>query len=161
MGGLTFETCFREHFGRLVAIAATVTGDRDVAGELAQEAFVRLHRNWSAVQSYEDPGGWLRHVLANLLVDHHRTRQAEKRAVVRLTSRAGTERSTGADAASDWAALVAVLPVRQRLIVTLFYGEDRSVAEIAEMLDVSPNTVKSALSKARDTLRSRWEQRDD
>lgn len=161
MGGLTFEACFRQHYGRLVALATSVTGDHDLAGELAQEAFVRLHRNWSVVQSYDDPGGWLRHVLSNLLVDHHRTREAEQRAVARLASRAGAERPTGTDAADDWVALVAGLPQRQRLIVTLFYGEDRSVAEIAAALDVSANTVKSALSKARDALRSRWEQHDD
>ncbi|MFT3854000.1 MAG: sigma-70 family RNA polymerase sigma factor [Ilumatobacteraceae bacterium] len=161
VAGVTFEGCFREHFGRLVALAASVTGDRDLAGELAQEAFVRLHRNWSVVQSYDDPGGWLRRVLANLLIDHHRSRDAERRAVVRLANRAGTEQHGTTDVGDDWAVLVAGLPQRQRLIVTLFYGEDRSVTEIATILDVSPNTVKSALSKARDALRERWEQDHD
>lgn len=161
MTGVTFEGCFREHFGWLVALATSVTGDRDLAGELAQEAFVRLHRNWAVVQTYDDPGAWLRRVLANLLIDHHRSRDAERRAVARLANRAGTEPQATTDAGDDWAVLVAGLPQRQRLIVTLFYGEDRSVTEIAAILDVSPNTVKSALSKARDTLRERSEHHDD
>ena len=60
----------------------------------------------------------------------------------------------------EWSDLVVGLPHRQRLIVTLFYGEDLAVADIAEALDLSPNTVKSALSKARDALRARWEHPD-
>jgi RNA polymerase sigma factor (sigma-70 family) len=60
----------------------------------------------------------------------------------------------------DWLHLIAGLPPRQRLIVTLHYGEDVAIADIAEALDLSPNSVKSALSKARDALRAKWEQPD-
>jgi len=55
--------------------------------------------------------------------------------------------------------LVAVLPARQRLIVSLFYGCDLPISEIFEVLGVSENTVKSSLSKARNTLRAEMEQR--
>ncbi|MEK7426506.1 MAG: sigma factor-like helix-turn-helix DNA-binding protein [Actinomycetota bacterium] len=40
------------------------------------------------------------------------------------------------------------------MIVALQCGEDLSIEEIARVIDVSPNTVKSALSKARTALRS-------
>lgn len=55
--------------------------------------------------------------------------------------------------------IVAVLPPRRRLIVNLFYGHDESITEIADTLGVSPNTVKSSLSKARSTLRDEMERR--
>jgi RNA polymerase sigma-70 factor (ECF subfamily) len=156
--GVGFEDCFRQHFPRLVALGQSMTGDREVARELAQEAFVRLHANWTSVAGYEDPSGWLRRVMGNLLIDYHRSRTSERHAVLRLASRAA---SSVPDVTADgdaWLELVAGLPPRQRAIVTLFYGEDQGVAEIARMLGLSPNSVKSALSKARDSLRDRWKE---
>jgi RNA polymerase sigma-70 factor (ECF subfamily) len=50
--------------------------------------------------------------------------------------------------------LLNTLPPRQRVIVTLYYADDRSVADIAAALNISQNTVKSALAKARDSLRA-------
>ena len=158
--GTSFEECFSQHFPRLVALGESMTGDPDVARELAQEAFVRLHHHWETVGGYENPGGWLRRVMSNLLIDHHRSRNSERRAVERLANRANPDVSAAGFDGDEWSALVAGLPPRQRLIVTLHYGEDLSVADIAEALDLSHNTVKSALSKARDTLRARWEHHD-
>ena len=130
---------------------------RDVARELAQEAFVRLHANWATVGQYDDPGAWLRRVMCNLLIDHHRSRTSERLAVARLSKRTPLCESDGYGG-DDWSHLIAGLPPRQRLIVTLHYGEDVAIADIAEALDLSTNSVKSALSKARDALRAKWEQ---
>jgi RNA polymerase sigma-70 factor (ECF subfamily) len=156
VSGAGFEQCFREHSPRLVAYGTSMTGDRDTGRELAQEAFLRLHANWSKVAGYDNPGTWLRRVVANLAIDRHRSQTSEQRALARLGELASTDRSDGADAGS-WAALMSALPVRQRAIVTLHYGDDMSVADIADLLDISVNTVKSALSKARATLRAHRE----
>jgi len=154
----SFEECFHEHFPRLVALGISMTGDSGVAHELAQEAFARLHDQWATVDAYDRPGSWLRRVMSNLLIDHHRARTAERRAVGRLSNsvpRHQPERSQP----DEWSELVAVLPARQRLIVSLFYGCDQPISEIADALNVSENTVKSALSKARNTLRAELEER--
>ena len=153
----SFEGCFRQHFARLVALGGSMGAGRDVARELAQEAFVRLHANWPTVSQYDDPGAWLRRVMCNLLIDHHRSRTSERRAVALLSQRTPLGESDGYGG-DDWSHLIAGLPPRQRLIVTLHYGEDVAIADIAEALDLAPNSVKSALSKARDALRAKWEQ---
>lgn len=150
-----FEDCYRLHVARLVALGETMAGDREVARDLAHEAFLRLHRHWESVAGYQDVGGWLARVMANLLIDHHRSRDAQRRAVERLARRPDVG-SAGIELEGDgWTTLVAALPLRQRVIVTLHYAEDLSVVDIAEALEISPGTVKSALSKARDALRSR------
>jgi RNA polymerase sigma factor (sigma-70 family) len=153
-----FEECFREHFPRLVALGETMTGDSAVAHELAQESFVRLHARWETVSSYERPEGWLRRVMSNLLIDHHRSRVAERRAVERLATRSRQDDDPDAFEPDAWSYLLAALPSRQRLVVTLFYGFDQSISEVADAMGVSQNTVKSSLSKARETLRAGLEQ---
>jgi RNA polymerase sigma factor (sigma-70 family) len=157
VSGTGFEECFRTHFARLVALGESMAGDREIARDLAQESFLRLHRQWDSISRYDNVGGWLSRVMANLLIDHHRSTVSEQRAIERLAhTRRPVDRSPTTHRTDDaWRDLVSVLPLRQRVIVTLHYGEDLSVADIAAALDVSPNTVKSALSKARDALRSR------
>jgi RNA polymerase sigma-70 factor (sigma-E family) len=157
--GSSFEECFREHYASIVAYGTSLTGDRDTARDLAQEAFARLHVNWTKIEQYDAPGAWLRRVIANLAIDRHRSHASERRAVDRLRNRAVPQTAAPRDT-DAWVRLVGELPPRQRAIVTLHYGEDMSVADIAELLDINVNTVKSALSKARDTLRKNWEESD-
>lgn len=159
MAECSFEECFREHFPRLVALGESMTGDSGVAHECAQEAFIRLHDRWDTVSTYERPASWLRRVMSNLLIDHHRSRTAERRAVERLANGAPRHQEPTRAEPDEWSVLVAVLPARQRLIVSLFYGCDQPISKIAEALSVSENTVKSSLSKARNTLRTETEQR--
>ena len=86
-------------------------------------------------------------VMSNLLIDHHRTAVAERAAHERL--RQAPASAVLCEPGDDWEWLVGPLPSRQRVIVTLYYAEDRSVDDIASMLDIAPGTVKSALGKAR------------
>ena len=48
------------------------------------------------------------------------------------------------------------LPAAQRAAVTLYYYEDRSVEQVAAILGMPENTVKTHLSRARAALRSAW-----
>jgi RNA polymerase sigma-70 factor, ECF subfamily len=159
MRASAFDSCFREHFARIVALGVSMTGDREVARDLAQETFLRLHRRWDAVETYDNIAAWLTRVMSNLAIDHHRSkvsalRTAERVASLPVAPHVGVGDGDGGE---TWADLVGALPPRQRVIVTLYYAADLSVADIAATLDVSPNTVKSALAKARDALRSGWE----
>ena len=82
-----FEACFREHFSRLVALGVAMSGSREVARDLAQETMVRALAHWDEIRYYDVPWAWLRRVMTNLLIDHHRARRAEGAAVVRLGTR--------------------------------------------------------------------------
>jgi RNA polymerase sigma factor (sigma-70 family) len=149
-----FDACFREHFARIVALGVSMTGDREIARDLAQETFLRLHRRWDAVEAYDNVAAWLTRVMSNLAIDHYRSKASELRTAERVASLPVAPHIEGRDGGETWAELVAALPPRQRVIVTLYYAADLAVVDIAATLDVSPNTVKSALAKARDTLRS-------
>jgi len=149
-----FDTFFREWFPRLVSLGVTMTGRRDVAHDVAQEALLRAHRRWDEVGAYDAPGAWVRKVAVNLFVDHLRATGRERSAVARLGAR--PERLVAAEPALHrWNDLLAALPAGQRAIVTLFYADDQSVESIADTLGLATGTVKAQLFKARATLRNR------
>ena len=113
------------------------------------------HRDWERIGAYDRPGAWVRRVVANLAVSAFRRRTAEAKALTRL---AFTQTAPLPDlAASDpafWAA-VRALPRRQAQVVALFYLEDRAIADVAAILDMTPGTVKRHLFDARKTLARR------
>jgi RNA polymerase sigma-70 factor (ECF subfamily) len=151
-----FDELFRAHYRRLVAIGVAMSGDQEVARELAQETMLRAHDRWGELVAFDQPGAWLRRVMTNLLIDHHRRRTVERTALTRMDAADGRIDGDIAEVGDDavtWAALIDPLPMRQRAIIALHYGDDRSVAEIADLLGISTGTVKSTLSKARQRLR--------
>lgn len=147
-----FDALFVEEYPKLVALGASMTGDREIARELAQETMIRAHARWAELERYDEPRAWLRRVMGNLLIDHHRSVVSERSARDRLGAGLASSED-GPGLPSRWAELVGPLTARQRLVATLYYAEDLSVAEIAVILGVSTGNVKSTLSKARDRLR--------
>ena len=148
-----FETMFRSQFPRLVSLGVAMTGRRDVAHELAQEAMLRAHRRWDEISTYESAGAWLHRVMVNLLIDHHRSRTAERAAVERIAAQPMV--ATESPSLDRWCELVGSLPAQQRAIVTLYYADDQSVEAIADLLGISTGGVKASLFKARRSLERR------
>ena len=145
----SFDELFREHYARLVALGVAMSGSTEVARGARPGDHVAGAWAVETLVGYDRPGAWLRRVMTNLLIDHHRSQAAEKVAL----SRFRVVDTTAMDEFATWNDVVAPLPPRQRAIVTLHYGEDWSVDEVAEILGISSGTVKSALSKARRRLR--------
>ena len=54
----------------------------------------------------------------------------------------------------DITAALALLPLRQRLAVVLYYLDDRSISQVASLMGVSEGTVNRHLFRAREALRS-------
>jgi RNA polymerase sigma-70 factor (ECF subfamily) len=145
-----FEDLYRREVRSMVALAASMTGSREAAADLVHEAMLRAHRDWTAVAVMDRPGAWLRRVVVNLCTDWLRRNGRERRALARLPRPAvvaAPEASTG----QFWRA-VRDLPERQRAAVALHYLDDLSVDDIADILDISPGTVKASLFKARRSL---------
>lgn len=147
------------HFGRLVGWATSLLGDRDLAHDVATEAFVRLWNHWASV---EDPRAWLYTTVANLVRDHWRKRARENAAYDRLTAGA----PIGPDAPApqhDQATTLSVrdavesLPDRLRMPVLLHYFADLSVAQVAGQLGKSEGAIKRDLYDARKLLATRLE----
>ena len=150
-----FEEFYRSELRAIAALATTLSGSREVGADLANEAMLRVYRDWARVSTLDRPGAWARRVAVNLAIDHQRRRTRELRALHRLehtTPTSHTDVVLG-DVASDrfWR-MVRTLPENQRAAVALRYVDDMGVHDIALLLDLPEGTVKSLLYKARQTL---------
>lgn len=151
-----FESFYRREYAAMVALAAAVSGTPSLAEDLAQEALLRAHRAWPRISAYDRPGAWLRRVTINLAANLRRRASTERR-----LGPVASERPRVVDIVlrdeQVWRA-VAELPPRQRAAIALFYLEDRSVAQIAEILDCAENTAKALLHQGRQGLHARLDQ---
>jgi RNA polymerase sigma-70 factor (ECF subfamily) len=151
----SFEDFYMREYLPVVGLAYTLSGSRWGAEDLAQEAFLAAHRDWERISRYERPAAWVRRVVANLSVSGFRRRVAEAKALTRLAlGHAAPVPDLTAGDAEFWAAIRA-LPRRQAQVVALFYLEDRPIADIAQILDVTAGTVKRHLHDGRLSLARR------
>ena len=143
-----FDDLFVAEFSAVERTVFLIVHDREVAKEITQDAFLALLRAWRRVSRYERPGAWVRRVAIRLAVRTVRREESRARAEVRapIPQASGSSR--------DWDVWRAVrsLPARQRAAVVLFYFEDRSVDEIADLMRCSPPTARVHLHRARQRL---------
>ena len=63
-----FEHFYRAEYRAVVGLAYALSGSRLAAEDIAQDAFIAAHRAWDRVGTYDQPGAWVRRVVANLSV---------------------------------------------------------------------------------------------
>lgn len=151
-GVVDFDAFFRVEYPKLVAIARGLTGDHDLACDLAQEALLRCLRSWDRLSTMDVPGAWVRRVVINLATDVHRSNQRHRRRPLPEWLDGGGVAVAADPVVDGWWSAVRQLPERQRAVVALHYLEDRSVADVAGVLGIAEGTVKATLAKARTSL---------
>lgn len=149
-----FAAFYRSNYGPVVRLAFTLTGRRDLAEELAQDAFLAAHRNWSKVSGFDDPPAWVRRVVANRCVSSGRRHVTSLRLMARLARERPDTPALSDDAEELWAA-VRTLPKRQAQVLALAFLEDRSVADIAAILGCGEATVRTHLRRGRAAMAER------
>lgn len=145
--GAGFDDLYRREHRPLLRLAWTLTGRRDLAEELVQDAMLTVHRDWERVRHYDSPGGFARRVLLNAATSAARRRSAEQRALARVPVVEAHHDQVPPDDAF-WSALRS-LPDRQAQAVALHYLEDLPVSDIARILDIAEGTVKVHLHRGR------------
>ena len=139
----TFGDFYAEHYAGLVRLAALLSGSADVAPDLVQDCFVRLHGRWSSVR---EPLPYVRRSVVHACASHHR-----RIALVRRNPPPEPRSAElGADELDD---ALAALSDRQRAAVVLRYYGDLPDADIARALRCREGTVRSLISRALADLR--------
>jgi RNA polymerase sigma-70 factor (sigma-E family) len=157
-GGIDLDALYREHATPLLRLAVVLTGDRPLAEELVQEAFVRLQRSGSIPIAGTELA-YLRRTVVNLSHGHHRHLRVVRRHPEPTidTMPAAEVDAVRRDGQRQVAAAVRTLPPRQRDCIVLRFYADLSDTEIAETLGISAGSVKTHLHRARAALVDRLE----
>ena len=151
----SFDQVVRQREAQVLRTAFRILGNWADAEDVAQEVFLRLHKNGLKFENEAAAGGWLYRVTVNLCVD--RTRSA--RPAQELPELASRDRSAEAAVLLEekkqlLMGALAMLPAKERAAVVLREIEGLSTAEVAEVLGSTEVTVRSQISKAMVKLRS-------
>jgi DNA-directed RNA polymerase specialized sigma24 family protein len=144
LGPPTFGQFYEQHFTGLVRLAVLLTGSSEVAADLVQDCFVRLHGHWSGVRQ---PLPYVRRSVVHACASHHRSAARARRTSSHLVPGA-TE--LGADELGD--ALAKLAPKQRAAIVLRFY-DDLPEDDIARALRCRPATVRSLVHRGLAELR--------
>jgi RNA polymerase sigma-70 factor, ECF subfamily len=151
-----FARLVRVHQARVFSVALRLTGSREDAEELAQDAFVQLHAALAQITGPSHALHWLLRAVSHRSIDRLRARERAPR-LVQIDI---DQEPAGSDHAADplWEkrlrGLLLQLPAAPRAVVTLRFQEDLEPTEIAQVLDMSVNTVKSHLRRSLEWLRA-------
>lgn len=147
---------YAEHARSLVGLARLFVDHRDAAEDVVQEAFIRLSRSLHRIDDPSKATAYLRSIVLNLARDHNRRgllslRHAQR--PVDLDPTGVDETITTRDDHQRVITALRALPRRQRDCLALHYLLELPVAEIADTLGVSPNSVKTHLKRGLASLR--------
>lgn len=154
-----FEGLVREHHAGVYRAALRVVRDEARALDAVQQTFLSVLEGRVALERAVDAGKLLRCVAAReaaMLLRSERARvQRETEVGMQRPERSDTGDPTGVEARRALRSCLAELPDEQRLAVVLRFQESLTLAEIGEVLGISPPSVHGRLEHALEKLRER------
>jgi RNA polymerase sigma-70 factor (ECF subfamily) len=166
-----FDALVRRHQNRAFNVAVQLLRNAEDAAEVAQDAFVRIHRNLGTFRGECEFTTWLHQIVVNLARNKHRwwRRRGRQRTVSLDAPREAVDGMAGPELAAPTpgpdlvaeqselarrvAAGMARLPAPWREVLVLRNVEQLSYEEMAVVLKCSLGTVKSRIARAREALR--------
>ena len=156
-----FDALFDRHHRSVYALACAMLRRREAAEEVMQEAFVAVART---ARDYVPKGRfrpWLMRIVRNMCLNRLSARRRRYRAVgeggadpalVEAADPEPLERLASDERMAALERLVGGLPERQREAIALYAFEQMSYREVAEVMEVPLNTVKTLIHRARAAL---------
>ena len=151
---------YDRHRTMVYRTALVISGDQEVAADLLQDVFLRLYRFADRIDPLRPLEPWLYRMTANLTYTWVKRNRRWIRPLEDFADwLVGSNENSPYEAAEksdDWDRVqkaVSNLPLPQRVVVVLYYLNDLSLQEIADILDVPVGTVKSRLHYGRQTLK--------
>jgi RNA polymerase sigma-70 factor (sigma-E family) len=146
-----------EHAPEGIRLAFLLTGDRALAEDLVQDAFVRLVGRLRHLRDPAAFGAYLRRTIVNLSTSHFRRQRVARAYLERVAGAPTVDTNTNDDLDEAMHAALLRLPERQRAAIVLRFYEDLSDVQAAAILKCPPGTVRSLVSRGMTTLRATLE----
>lgn len=154
------EQEFAEYFGaRREAVrrmAFMMCGDWHRADDLAQTAFISLHRHWRKVRDKGALDAYVRRTLTRAVIDESRRPWRRERSTEQLPDQPNDAENVENSVATRQTLLAGLqkVPPKQRAVLVLRYLEGLDVSGVAEVMKCSEGTVKSQAARGLTALRA-------
>ena len=160
-----FQQMMQEHTDYLLGLAYLYVKDWPAAEDTVQDVFLKFYLEFEQFEKRSSLKTYLTRMTINKCKDYLKSWRYRKQVLTTSFSYpAKKARSTviEQDEKSELADVVLQLPLKYREVIIYYYFEELSVLEVAQILSVSDNTVKTRLRKARALLKeqlkhSQWE----
>ncbi len=155
-----FEALYEMHKASIYRTSLAITNDRLAAEEILQETFLRAFKHIDNVRAGVSLAPWLYRIAVNLAHDwtarHRRWPAALDEIIEQLITPAVASPEQTVEERELYELVyeaISKLEFKQRASLVMFYLQDFSLNEIAEIMDCPVGTVKSRLHYARENLR--------
>ncbi len=151
---ITAEKAIDRYADMVYRLALSQMKNTNDADDLFQEVFVRLVSHIQDLESWEHVKAWLIRVTINCAKKHYGLYWNKNVDFIEELERVA-DQSGGYELPEEHPVRAAVqkLPPKYRLMIHLYYFEERTAAEIAQLTDQKESTVKSQLHRAREMLK--------
>src|SRR3954447_23016171 len=155
------EVLFRRHYAELLRLAFVMLGSREAAEDAVQDAFVSLHRNWRSMRDREAAEAYLRSAVLNRCRSWVRRQVIQRAArplmLVREHQESPEDTTVGRDEVGSLVGAMRTLARRQREVLACRFVLEMSVAETAQLLEISVGSVKAHTHRGLQALQQRIE----
>ena len=153
-----FVEIVAHHQAMVCGVALGIVGDLAASEDVAQETFLTAWRKIHELREPERLRGWLRQITRNVALGYLRRQRghAELEEAPELADKspAPDEQAASKEEAGLLRYALAQLPESYREPLILYYRENQSTRAVAEMLDISEDTVRQRLARGREMLRN-------
>lgn len=157
----TLEDLYAAHIDEALRLAFVLTGSKETAEDLAQDAFLRVAGRLGSLREPQRFDAYLKRTVVNLSRSLGRRLRTERSFLRQQESMVSiAEDSPDPDRKDLWRLLLR-LPARQRIAIFLRYHNDMSDLQIADTLGCSSGAVKALRVRGLCKLRSEWGERDE
>jgi RNA polymerase sigma-70 factor (sigma-E family) len=144
-----------------VRLAALITGDPDLAQDIAHDAFLRSVGRFRHLRQPDAFEAYLRRAVVNACTSHFRRRKVEAAYLRGQARYPAPVNEPDHGRRDELRAALSALPQRQRAAVVLRYYADLSEQQAGEALGCSATAVRSMVARAMETLRERIPRSED
>jgi len=153
----SFNMLVDRHVRALSAQASQMLGDAHAAEDITQTVFLKT---WQMLPDWQTGNAklisWMRKVSTNLCLDYlrkHKPIYTDNVPDIASTAIEADARIERKEAKHRILSCIESLPERQRAALTLFYYQELSLKESAEIMEISPSAFESLLRRGRSSLK--------
>lgn len=155
-----FQVLYSRHSGRIFAFIRSKISDAQLAGDLFQEVFIKVHKSKCLYNRTFEVLPWLFTITRNTVIDGLRKNKShlysEDHDVEKLEAPGLVE----ALSQKDLAPAMAKLPEAQRQAIQMRYIDESTFEEIAKKLDTSSDNVRQLVSRGIKNMKNFFNQEE-